>query len=351
MINILSKKYKRFIFYLEIILILFLLSLAYHFMPMNNGKKVFYIPSSNIRDIVHTLKNNGYEVTWIDQKMLTLKKIPEEGWYSVTPSKQGRFSFFLHLHTQKTNALMDIIVYAGETKEEITQRLAKDMNLEQKSLMQYYQTLSQFEEGDILAQRYTLARNADENTTIHYLFLASNRTLKEFQNVYVTTPMDKDTLKRLLSIASIIQKESNSIQEMPLIASVIYNRLEKNMRLQMDGTLNYGKYAHTIITPERIKNDMSLYNTYKYKGLPPHPLSSVSIDTLKASVNPQESKYLFFMLTPQGTHGFSETYKEHLEKITVFRKYQEEKEKKKKAENNQTKSFGIGFKAFEKFRL
>jgi len=351
MINILSKKYKRFIFYLEIILILFLLSLAYHFMPMNNGKKVFYIPSSDIRDIVHTLKNNGYEVTWIDQKMLTLKKIPEEGWYSVTPSKQGRFSFFLHLHTQKTNALMDIIVYAGETKEEITQRLAKDMKLEQKSLMQYYQTLSQFEEGDILAQRYTLARNADENTTIHYLFLASNRTLREFQNVYVTTPIDKDTLKRLLTIASIIQKESNSIQEMPLIASVIYNRLEKNMRLQMDGTLNYGKYAHTIITPERIKNDMSLYNTYKYKGLPPHPLSSVSIDTLKASVNPQESKYLFFMLTPQGTHGFSETYKEHLEKITVFRKYQEEKEKKKKAENNQTKSFGIGFKAFEKFRL
>ncbi|HIE59779.1 MAG TPA: endolytic transglycosylase MltG [Hydrogenothermaceae bacterium] len=351
MINILSKKYKRFIFYLEIILILFLLSLAYHFMPMNNGKKVFYIPSSDIRDIVHTLKNNGYEVTWIDQKMLTLKKIPEEGWYSVTPSKQGRFSFFLHLHTQKTNALMDIIVYAGETKEEITQRLAKDMNLEQKSLMQYYQTLAQFEEGDILAQRYTLARNADENTTIHYLFLASNRTLREFQKAYLTTPIDKDSLKRLLSIASIIQKESNSIQEMPLIASVIYNRLEKNMRLQIDGTLNYGKYAHTIITPERIKNDMSLYNTYKYKGLPPHPLSSVSIDTLKASVNPQESKYLFFMLTPQGTHGFSESYKEHLEKITVFRKYQEEKEKKKKAENNQTKSFGIGFKAFEKFRL
>ncbi|PHS30895.1 MAG: hypothetical protein COA92_09050 [Sulfurovum sp.] len=351
MINILTNKYKRFILYLEITFILLLLPLAYNFMPINDGAKTFYIPTSNINDISRTLKTNGYEVTWIDKKMLTLKKIPERGWYSVDPKRQGRFSFFLNLHTQKTKSLMGIIIYAGETKTEITKRLANDMKLNQEKLLSNYNSLARFEEADILARRYTIARSADENATINYLFFESQRLLKEFEKEYFLTAPDIDKLKTIFTIASIIQKESNSIQEMPLISSVIYNRLEKDMRLQMDGTLNYGKFAHTIITPERIKSDTSYYNTYKHKGLPPHPLSSVTLDALKASIKPAKSTYLFFMLTPRGTHDFSETYKEHLEKITIFRKYQEQKEKKKEAENNKTNSFGIGFKAFDKFRL
>ncbi|HIQ27451.1 MAG TPA: endolytic transglycosylase MltG, partial [Sulfurovum sp.] len=120
-------------------------------------------------------------------------------------------------------------------------------------------------------------------------------------------------------IASIIQKESNNIDEMPLISSVIYNRLEKGMRLQMDGTLNYGKHSHTIVTSERIKTDTSLYNTYKHKGLPPAPLSSVSVDALKAACNPETSKYLFFMLTKDGTHVFADNYDEHLENVRAFK--------------------------------
>ncbi len=116
---------------------------------------------------------------------------------------------------------------------------------------------------------------------------------------------------------------------MPLISSVIYNRLEKGMKLQMDGTLNYGKYSHTVVTPERIKSDESPYNTYKYKGLPPHPLGTVSLAALKASIKPAESNYIFFMLNPNGTHNFTATYKEHLKNIRAFRVYQEKKEKRK----------------------
>jgi len=66
-------------------------------MPINDGAKTFYIPTSNINDISRTLKTNGYEVTWIDKKMLTLKKIPERGWYSVDPKRQGRFKKQNHL--------------------------------------------------------------------------------------------------------------------------------------------------------------------------------------------------------------------------------------------------------------
>ena len=130
-----------------------------------------------------------------------------------------------------------------------------------------------------------------------------------------TQKPDNSTLRVLLTIASIIQKESNSAKEMPLISSVIFNRLDKGMRLQMDGTLNYGKNSRTIVTPERIKTDTSYYNTYKYKGLPPAPISSVTLDALHAAMHPAKSDYLFFMLKPDGSHTFASSYEKHLKRI------------------------------------
>jgi len=61
---------------------------------------------------------------------------------------------------------------------------------------------------------------------------------------------------------------------MPKISSVIYNRLKRGMPLQMDGTLNYGLYSHVRVTPERIREDRSPFNTYLNRGIPPYPVSS-----------------------------------------------------------------------------
>ena len=324
--KILSDLYRNFVLYFELYILLLLIPLTYNFIPINDGTKTFYIHSSNIDDVIKTLKTNGYEVTWMDKLMLKLRKTPEVGWYSVEPSEQGRFLFFQHLYQQKTDELMDVVVYAGETKEELTARLANDMKLDQEKLLNTYHSLARFKESDILAQRYTLARKADENTTMRYIFYRSREKLNQFVQEYFTETPKMMELKMVHIIASIIQKESNSIEEMPLISSVIHNRLEKNMRLQMDGTLNYGPYAHTIVTPERIKSDESAYNTYKHKGLPPHPLSTVTLDALKASVKPTKSNYIFFMLNENGTHNFTVTYDEHLDNIRAFRKYQKKRE-------------------------
>lgn len=332
MIKILSDIYRNFVLYFKIYMLLLLIPLTYNFIPVNKGTQTFYISSSNIDDVIKTLKTNGYEVTWIDKLMLKLRKTPDEGWYSVEPTEHGRLLFFQHLYKQKTDELMDVVVYAGETKEELIVRLANDMKLDQEKLLNLYHTHAHFKEADILAQRYTLARKADENTTMQYIFLESRRKLNTFIKEYFTTTPDLTELKIIHIIASIIQKESNSIEEMPLISSVIYNRLEKGMRLQMDGTLNYGPYAHTIITPERIQSDESEYNTYKHKGLPPHPLGTVTLDSLKATMEPTESNYIFFMLNRDGTHNFSETYDKHLENIRAFRHYLRKERKRKRRE-------------------
>jgi len=102
---------------------------------------------------------------------------------------------------------------------------------------------------------------------------------------------------------------------MPIVASVIYNRLKIDMPLQMDGTLNYGEYSHIKVTPKRIKNDKSRFNTYLNKGLPPYPICSVSIDAINASLNPQKTDYLYFMKNKQGVHDFTNSYREHLKNI------------------------------------
>jgi UPF0755 protein len=87
------------------------------------------------------------------------------------------------------------------------------------------------------------------------------------------------------------------------------------MKLQMDGTLNYGKYSHIKVTPQRIKEDTSEYNTYKYKGLPPFPVSSVSQEAIFAAIFPKSSDYLYFVKASKGKHVFSKTYKEHVRNI------------------------------------
>ena len=83
------------------------------------------------------------------------------------------------------------------------------------------------------------------------------------------------------------------------------------MPLQMDGTLNYGKYSHIKITPERIQNDHSRFNTYKHKGLPPSPIGAVSLNAIKAAIKPTKTHYLYFMKNSQGEHDFASTFKEH----------------------------------------
>ena len=91
------------------------------------------------------------------------------------------------------------------------------------------------------------------------------------------------------------------------------------MRLQMDGTLNYGKFSHIKVTPERIKNDMTAFNTYKHKGLPPSPIGSVSIAAIKAAIKPAKSDYLYFMKNKDGVHDFSKSFKTHRKNIRKAR--------------------------------
>ena len=314
--RLIRKKYHFLRFLSKVFIILLLLPLVYNYIPVKKGKSTFYLPSSNINSIIDTLKENGYGVSDIDKLMLHYFKTPEKGWYTVEETPTKRFKFFEKLNAQKAKTIR-VKLYAGENSIELTKRLAKNLRLSHKKLLQEYRRLTKYLEGDIFAGYYHISRKADERSVISALFKASEEKLKTFTLTHCdnTQTANELELKILLIIASIIQKETNDKHEMYLVSSVIENRLKKGMKLQMDGTLNYGKFSRKRVTSKRIRKDTSYYNTYIHGGIPPAPLCTVTIHALEAALHPKKTNYLYFMKNKLGVHDFSHSYNEHLKNI------------------------------------
>ncbi|HSR73957.1 MAG TPA: endolytic transglycosylase MltG, partial [Sulfurovum sp.] len=178
----------------------------------------------------------------------------------------------------------------------------------------YYKEFSRYPEAGIYADTYYIPYGISEKHLVYFLLTESEKKYNEISQKVYGNYSEKKWLE-ILIVASIIQKEAANIEEMPLVSSVIYNRLKRGMPLQMDGTLNYGKYSHIKVTPERIKSDTSRFNTYKYKGLPPSPIGAVSLDALIAAMKPAKTNYLYFMKNAQGVHDFTDSYKQHMGNI------------------------------------
>ncbi len=116
----------------------------------------------------------------------------------------------------------------------------------------------------------------------------------------------------VVTLASIIEKETGAAVERPLIASVFLNRLARGMRLETDPTVIYGiPDFDGNLRRVHLEDASNPYNTYRIPALPPGPIANPGGEALRAVVRPAESDYLFFVARGDGTHHFSETYAEH----------------------------------------
>jgi UPF0755 protein len=116
----------------------------------------------------------------------------------------------------------------------------------------------------------------------------------------------------ILTIASMIEREAMVDREKPIIASVIYNRLEKNIPLQIDATVLYALGMHKTRVMYKDLRVKSPYNTYRNRGLPPGPIASPGFQSIMAALHPSRTNYLYYVATGKGDHIFSETHKEHV---------------------------------------
>jgi len=276
-----------------------------------------FVPPGSVSNIITQLSKKGYALSPIDTYLLVMMGKPQSGWITIGQTELNRIDFLHKLVTAKAQ-MVEVTLIPGETTILFLKKIASELSLNAEKLKNYYDRYSSFKEAGIYANTYYVPYGIQEK---HLILFLTSQTDKKYRALSkkVYGNYDEKNWNRLLTIASIIQKEAANKEEMPLISSVIYNRLKKRMALQMDGSLNYGIYSHSKITPERIRSDVSRFNTYKYKGLPPYPVCAVSFDAIKAAIKPARTNYLYFMKNSQGVHDFSKSFDAHRKNIRKAR--------------------------------
>jgi len=167
-------------------------------------------------------------------------------------------------------------------------------------------------EGYLYPDTYKFSTNEKLESIIKTMVL----TFKDkFFPIWYNKPDNyKLSINETITLASLVEKETAKKEERKLISSVYRNRLKRGMLLQCDPTFIYalkkdGKWTGKIGYDE-IKYD-SPYNTYLYKGLPPGPIANPGLKSIKASIYPADTEYLYFVSKNDGSHHFSKTLKEH----------------------------------------
>jgi UPF0755 protein len=179
-------------------------------------------------------------------------------------------------------------------------------------------------EGYLLPETYYFYSNSTAEEVLNKLF---EEMKKIFATEKVQTQMKKlnMTMHQVLTLASIIEGESNLFSEFKTISGVYHNRLKKGMLLQADPTIQY-------IIRDRRKNKIyykdleidSKFNTYKYPGLPPAPINNPGKQAIMAALFPEKHNYYYFVANGQGGHNFAKNSKEHLINVAKYRQWRAE---------------------------
>ena len=176
-------------------------------------------------------------------------------------------------------------------------------------------------EGLLLPDTYFYKKN----TNLSLLLNKSSTELKNYVDIiWKDKPIDNPLKTKYegIILASIIEKESSSVEEKMKIGGVFLNRLKIKMKLQADPTIIYGLMPdfNGDITKKDLRDKSNLYNTYVINSLPPTPISMPTKSSLDAAIMNSPNEYLFFVADGEGKHIFTKTYNEHLEYVNLYQK-------------------------------
>ncbi|MDQ3193634.1 MAG: endolytic transglycosylase MltG, partial [Bacteroidota bacterium] len=175
-------------------------------------------------------------------------------------------------------------------------------------------------EGFLFPDTYDVSPGIDEKNLLELMFNQFRKKVLDNENIQSDIEERQTTLLEALTLASIIEGETQLEKEKSVIAGVYLNRIKKGMRLEADPTVQYalpdGPKSRLLYEDLKIK---SPYNTYLNKGLPPGPINNPDLSTIIAALNPDENKFLFFVATGEGGHKFTENYEDHLNAVKEYK--------------------------------
>jgi UPF0755 protein len=226
----------------------------------------------------------------------------------------------------KADYLKTVKLFDGSSSKSFASRLRSELFIDSVSFLHEIKNRKLLEslgihessfEGYLLPQEYDLYERSSSQEIIGILY-------KRFKN-FITDSLKEEIAQRnynlhsILTMASIVNGETNKKDEMARIAGVYYNRLKIGMKLQADPTIQYLQpYGSKRLTFEDLKIN-SPYNTYKYSGLPPGPIDNPGKNAIIAAVYPEKHHYLYFVADGKGGHKFARTFTEHLKNVQLYR--------------------------------
>lgn len=184
-------------------------------------------------------------------------------------------------------------------------------------------------EGTLMPNTYSFERGEDRQTIVDQMSAAMSEALPEiWENRDPDLPLE--TMEDLVTLASIIEKETALAAERPMVAAVFVNRLKFNMRLQSDPTIIYGLTEGEGPLGRGLRRseieEVTDYNTYQIDGLPIGPIANPGIESLEAAANPADSDALYFVADGTGGHAFANSYAEHQQNVARWRQIEREQQ-------------------------
>ncbi len=164
-------------------------------------------------------------------------------------------------------------------------------------------------EGYLFPDTYEISRGASLEEIIKKM--TDNFNKKLTPELREDIQKQEKTVSEIVIIASLLEKEIQTLEDKKMVAGILLNRLQVGMPLQIDATITYiTKKQTTNISKEDTQID-SPYNTYKYTGLPLGPICNPGMESIKAAIYPQPNSYWYYLSTPEGETIFSKTLEEH----------------------------------------
>ncbi|MFH0755321.1 MAG: endolytic transglycosylase MltG [bacterium] len=309
------KKFKKILISFAVIIILIIFYFLFLSAPKN-------FPINSIYDL-----KSGQTLSLVSDNFKELKIIKSDFWFKTfvlifsfgdTTIIKGNYALskkqnVLTLAWRMSYGLFDIIpikitLPEGINSFEMADILSDNLlSFNKKNFLSLIKTKKL--EGYLFPDTYFFAPNIEEEEIIKIINDNFNEKIKE---VGIDIKNFNKSENDIIKMASILEEEARTIEDKKIIAGILWKRIFMNMALQVDASFKYinGKTTATL-TEEDLKID-SPYNSYIKKNLPPTPISNPGLDSIKATINPEETSYLYFLTDKEGEMHYAETFEEHI---------------------------------------
>ena len=268
--------------------------------------------NTNQKKIVSALRSENINISFTNWKLASLihKKpfVPKAGEYLI-PKNFTLIQLQKLLHKGKT-LTRNFTLIEGSRAVDLKKNLLKNPYLTGE--------ITDLEEGIYIPDTYFFKLGYPRNKLLNQMKIAQEKFLN---SVWKEKPKNfvLKNKNELLILASIIQMESGNFDDSKLVASVFINRLNKKMKLQSDVTLAYGINVNGKKITRKMLKSNNPYNTYKFHGLPPTPISYPGENALNALKFIEKTDYIYFVSDGNGRHRFSKTYSVHKKNIKLWK--------------------------------